>query len=488
MLVGGVAVGAVTAQEATEISDAQELQDIQDDLAGDYVLVDDIDLSTVDSFEPIGDFNQPFMGSFDGGGYTVEGLDIERVEESDVGLFGAVGSSGVVENVGVEDAFVDGEQWVGILVGYNEGTVSDTYAAGEAFADTRVGGLVGGNDGTVERSYAESEVSGVDIVGGLVGRNEGDISESYADASVAGFDLEDTEAQDLGGLVGVNLGQVSDSYATGEVLGDEFVGGLVGASDGEITRSYATAEVVGDEATGGLVGELDFDDGIIEASLTDSYWDLEATAQSDAVGAEGDNSEVENVEGLDSVDMQGDAAENSMSALDFDYVWRTVTEPDGYPVLVWQVEEVSDEGFTVEITGTNEPVVEGETLNVQADVTNTGETETTQQVVLEVDDTTVGSDEITVSGETTESVTLTWTTEIGDAGVRDVTVRTDDDSDTVGVTVESEGEPGFDMDDYRNDEGRVDTAGLQAAISDFLAGDIDTGDLQDVIREFLAGT
>ncbi len=42
------------------------------------------------------------------------------------------------------------------------------------------------------------------------------------------------------------------------------------------------------------------------------------------------------------------------------------------------------------------------------------------------------------------------------------------------------------VDNYRNDEGRVDTAGLQDAISDFLADDIDTGDLQEVIQAFIA--
>jgi hypothetical protein len=44
---------------------------------------------------------------------------------------------------------------------------------------------------------------------------------------------------------------------------------------------------------------------------------------------------------------------------------------------------------------------------------------------------------------------------------------------------------GFDLDSYRNGDGRVGTAGLQAAINDFLRNDIDTGNLQSVINEFV---
>jgi len=223
-----VGVSAGTSRRQGEVSNAQELQEINEDLGGDYVLVDDIDASGIGNFEPIGSFDEPFTGSFDGNGHTVTGLTIDRDDEFDVGLFGAVGSGGTVENVGVEEADVFGEQWVGGIVGFNQGTVADSYATGEVFAEARVGTLVGGNEGTVTRSDATGEVTGVEIIGGLVGRNAGTVSESYADVSVAGFDLEDSEVEDLGGLVGVNVGSISDSYATGEVVGDAFAGGLVG--------------------------------------------------------------------------------------------------------------------------------------------------------------------------------------------------------------------------------------------------------------------
>lgn len=61
----------------------------------------------------------------------------------------------------------------------------------------------------------------------------------------------------------------------------------------------------------------------------------------------------------------------------------------------------------------------------------------------------------------------------------------DYDTETASLTVEEETDPSFS--EYRNDEGVVDTGGLQNAINDFIRGEIGTGGLQDVINEFLVG-
>ncbi|MDZ7688031.1 MAG: GLUG motif-containing protein [Halobacteriales archaeon] len=428
------AVGTVTAQE--DISNAQELQDIRDDLDGDYVLTDDIDASSIGNFDPIGGFDSPFTGTFDGDGHKITGLTIDRSDEFDIGLFGAVGSGGSVENVGVENVDIDGSQWVGGLVGYNQGEITDSYATGEVVADTRVGGLVGGNEGSITESYAEGDVTSVDIAGGLVGNNMGDIEESYAEASVAGF--EGTTARDMGGLVGINDGEVEDSYARGEVLGDRFLGGLVGASDGDIVGSYATGEVVGDEDTGGLVGDLNF--GETGAVLRDSYWDEDTTTQTDSFGTESGSPTVQNVEGLQTDEMQGDVAETNMDEFDFTTTWRTVTNPDGYPVLAWQVgadDEPAPVNFGVTIDSTNSPVSEGETLTVDTTVENTGDESGTQTVSLTVGGTVRDPVDVTLDGGSSTTETLGWTTGDGDVGDYTATVGSEDDSDTTQVTVES---------------------------------------------------
>ena len=96
------------------------------------------------------------------------------------------------------------------------------------------GGLVGYNNGTLTTSFATGNVGASlaypGIAGGLVAYNyyEGNISRAYATGNVSG--------RTAGGLVGVNIfefevgtgGTVSDAYAAGEVVGGEYAGGFAG--------------------------------------------------------------------------------------------------------------------------------------------------------------------------------------------------------------------------------------------------------------------
>jgi len=223
----GLAVGNVAAQDAgaltVELSDVEDLTEVTVD--GNYVLVDDIDASGLDDFEPIGDGEEGFVGNFDGDGNTVTGLTIERSETEYVGMFGYVGSGGTVENVGLEDAEVRGGDNTGGLVGRNGGEVRRSHVTETVVGGDNTGGLVGRNVGEITESYATADVEGGDRVGGLVGRNVGDVTKSYASGSAEG-------SSDVGGAVGSNAGEVSDVYATTEVEGDMTVGGLVASNIG----------------------------------------------------------------------------------------------------------------------------------------------------------------------------------------------------------------------------------------------------------------
>lgn len=101
--------------------------------------------------------------------------------------------------------------------------------------------------------------------------------------------------------------------------------------------------------------------------------------------------------------------------------------------------------FAVEITNTNSPVDEGETLTVDAEIENTGDDEDTQTIELVIDNDedigTVDEEEVTLDAGDVTSLTLEWETEDGHAGEYDATVSSDDDSDTEPVTVEDDDDP-----------------------------------------------
>ena len=295
-----------------EIQDWYDLDAVREDMYGSYILMNDLDSTTAGyeelagptanegkGWQPIA-VNNTFVGSFNGQGYEIGDLFIDRPDESDVGLFGVVETGGIIENVAIVNGDITGYQSVGSLVGYNrgsvrdsdagssvtgdldvgglvganDGTVSNSYSAGTVDGNRLVGGLVGKNDGTVSNSYSTGTINGNDSVGGLVGKNEGTVSNSYYTGTVEGNDF-------IGDLVGVNSGTVSNSYAGGTVDGSNFVGGLLGRNEGVVSKCYSTGNVTGDEHIGGLVGQN------LYGVVSNSFWNTQTSGQGSSDGGTG---------------------------------------------------------------------------------------------------------------------------------------------------------------------------------------------------------
>jgi hypothetical protein len=332
-IVGVVGCGSVP----IEIRDWYDLNAIRDNVGGNYILMNDLDSTTAGyeevasptanegrGWQPIGSIavNRAFVGSFDGQGYEIRDLFIDRPDESDVGLFGIVETGGVIENVGAVNGNVSGYGNVGNLVGYNRGTVRNSHAGSNATGDMNVGGLVGVNDGTVSTSHCSGNAAGRDGVGGLVGRNDGTVSNSYSGGTVSGNDL-------VGSLVGVNDGTMSNSYASGPVVGSDFIGGLLGRNEGTVSKCYSTGSVAGGEYAGGLVGQN------LYGVVSDSVWDTQATGQAASDGGIGKNTtEMKDLDTFSGASWDIVAVANS-GTRNTGYIWNIV---DGvtYPFLSWQ--------------------------------------------------------------------------------------------------------------------------------------------------------
>ncbi|MCQ2063018.1 MAG: hypothetical protein MJY99_06730, partial [Fibrobacter sp.] len=205
----------------------------------------------LETWTPIGTSGKPYMGTFDGNGHTIRGLYFNDEKTFCVGLFGYINESAKVQNVGVVDSYFKGSEYIGGVVGYNDGgTVSNVYNTGSVSGDYDVGGVVGNNYGTVSNVYNTGSVSGDYEVGGVVGNNFGTVRNVYNTGSVSG-DYE------VGGVVGNNFGTVSNAYNTGSVSGSgDDVGGVVGYSfNGTVSNVYNTGSVSGNGVgVGGVVG------------------------------------------------------------------------------------------------------------------------------------------------------------------------------------------------------------------------------------------
>jgi hypothetical protein len=238
--------------QISSVADWQELMATPTDWGRHFTLTSDIDLND-DPLNPIGNYSNNFTGVFDGNDYVICYARVDMPSGDYVGLFGYLGTNGQIKNLGVENTLVFGRNYVGGLVGYNSGTISNCYYTGDVSGNSYVGGLVGLNYRTISNCYSTGPVNGSSYIGGLVGWNgSSTISNCYSTASVSGT------GDYVGGLVGNNYyyGHISDCYSTGSVSGTGGVGGLVGRNyGGTITNCYSSGSVSGNYSVGGLVGE-----------------------------------------------------------------------------------------------------------------------------------------------------------------------------------------------------------------------------------------
>jgi hypothetical protein len=334
--IGGTCGGpTIPPSEDLEIRDWYDLDAVRDNPGGDHILMNDLNSATAGyeelagptanqgkGWRPIGALDPvwgvwgptTFRGTFDGQGYEIRDLFINRPGEDCVGLFGLTYANRFVRDVGVVNVTVTGDRYVGGLVGwycssegmgvsnsYSTGTVTgrtdvggligwneggdvtDSYSTGTVFGGSQTGGLVGRNYfSTVSNCYYTGSVTGGSEVGGLVGQNEHDcdVTNSYSNATVVG-------GSRVGGLVGLNCddtdrqfggGTISSSYSTSTVSGSKYVGGLVGDNDaGTVSNSYSTGNVTGERCVGGLVGDYPY--GLFGnfpyGTVTNSYYNYD---------------------------------------------------------------------------------------------------------------------------------------------------------------------------------------------------------------------
>jgi len=362
-----------------DVSDFKQLLAFGQDNSLKFRLNNDLDLGDERNF-----YIPYLAGEFDGNGHTISHLSFNSGFVYYVGLFGYLAPGGKVTQVGVENINITSPENVGGLVGYNRGTVSNSYSTGSVTGESHVGGLVGWNyDGDVSDSHSNATVAGYGDVGGLAGRNDDIVNNSYSTGSVTGtwgtggvvgHNWEGTVinsystgnvtgASWVGGLVGYNYkGTVSNSYSTGTIIGGTIngtsgTGGVVGGSIGTVSNSYSTGSITGERSVGGVVG-FNGNDGTVSNSYSTgsvtgqsdvgglvgqnwgtvihSFWDTETSGQDTSDGGTGEIT----AEMHDIATFSGAAWDITRVAnpdiRNVSYIWNIVAD-ETYPFLSWQL-------------------------------------------------------------------------------------------------------------------------------------------------------
>jgi len=288
-------------------------------------------------------------GVFDGNDHKVINLTINDGEAGNdyLGLFGYI-DDGEVRNLGLEGGSVSGHASVGGLCGLNGGTISNCYSTGDVNGvTTHVGGLVGWNEyGCVSNCYSTGDVKGDDCIGGLVGWNNGSVSNCHSTGDVNGIGW-------VGGLVGENwAGSISNCYSTGNVTGGVYVGGLVGWNDGGVSKCCFTGSVSGEFSVGGLIGSnwlagsvsncysigdvsgIDYVGGLVgwnEGGISNCFWDTDTQTHGVTYSIGDNQGTATNVAGLPTAKMKTKSTFTD-AGWDFVEIWN-IGENQTYPYL-----------------------------------------------------------------------------------------------------------------------------------------------------------
>jgi hypothetical protein len=225
-----------------------------------------------------------FSGSYNGNGFTISNLTVNRPSSSYIGLFGYTINASI-QKLALVDSKIAGYSYVGALIGrMSGGSLTNSYSQGNASVTSSwsyTGGLVGYATGSITNSYSQGQVTSSSIyVGGIVGATrELVISKSYSSSTVTG-------SSSVGGLVGWSTfdTNISNTYASGDVTSTvtnsgsfSYTGGLVGnvSSAIPITNSYSVSKVT---AIGLQVGGLI---GYTGGTVSNSFYDSETSGRSD---------------------------------------------------------------------------------------------------------------------------------------------------------------------------------------------------------------
>lgn len=337
--------GHGTADSPYEITSVEEFNNVRYHREAHFKQMNNLDFGNTE-FGPIGSVTFPFTGHYDGGKYQISNIHIKQ-KANNVGLFAFVDNIGVIENLKLVNAEIEGEYNVGSFAGTNRGTIIGCVSSAKVSGNGAVGGIVGLN-------AAGGKTQECGNTGNIFSTNENGMY--------------------VGGIVGINNSLVQDCYNHGKINSDKnfnvtYVGGITGLNNGEsynaeIDRCYNIGEIIGN-ARGQVAGDN------LKGGIYNSKWQ---TSELNKV-ASFDSGNISDTNVLSSNSF---TTANSFNGWDFDKTWKYIKTKSEYPLLnreYVKVESVSFKQSEMELR-------QGNSLKLEAVVTPIHATENTAKLEL----------------------------------------------------------------------------------------------------------
>ena len=226
------------------------------------------------TFASIGNDTNPFEGTFDGDNHTLTGVYIYRAwnNKNDLyqGLFGVIGSGGVVKNIILNNSKIAASNYSGAIAGENRGTITNCHVTSSVIVSP-------------QRDYVNNIGWESCYVGGIAGNNASGATISNCSSSAKIWTHEITTSNSsgdawtsrYGGIAGVNAGSLTNCFALGVNTGiiKSGYGAITGYSNGTLANNYyADCYIVGQSSSAGTTtsdGQVDIttNDGAVKANI-----------------------------------------------------------------------------------------------------------------------------------------------------------------------------------------------------------------------------
>ena len=223
-------------------------------------LMQDLDLTEVDNFQPIGLSSVlSFKGCFDGNHKTISNLKINATQQN-VGLFGYLGRNSNVKDLTLDNCTITSTQSrVGGIAGYTDGNISGCTVSGSITGTGNVAGIVAYIDSGVSAPLTNCTFSGTvtatnGCAAGIVTLSNARIENCTNNGTIQG-------KNEVGGILASGgSSPVTGCTNNGAVTGQKYIGGIVGISrDAVCTISDCTNNghitATGSDA-GGIAGRF----------------------------------------------------------------------------------------------------------------------------------------------------------------------------------------------------------------------------------------
>lgn len=232
-----------------------------------------------------------FSGNYDGGNYTISGIETVRtlsMANYPQGLFGWIhvedGTSVEIKNINIKNSSINGVAIAGGIVAMFEGgdnysTISNCTVEGEIYCmyqenSAEAGGIVGKVTGNlnITNCVNNANVESNGMAGGIVSSASASLSmnlilsQSQIINCINNGNITGTNK--VGGIAGSTGANISECYNTGLISGNQDVGGIVGHFSGggkqqyynnesfksTLQDCYNTGDIVGQSYVGGIIG------------------------------------------------------------------------------------------------------------------------------------------------------------------------------------------------------------------------------------------